>query len=70
MKSFFAAQGAEPLVTSPKQFSEMPERNLANWAKASIPYILCLCQSRLPFFPAEQVRQWRMYYPWPLATCT
>jgi hypothetical protein len=40
MKSFFAAQGAEPLVTSPKQFSEMPERNLANWAKASIPYIL------------------------------
>jgi tripartite-type tricarboxylate transporter receptor subunit TctC len=33
MKSFLAAQGAEPLVTSPEQFSEMLKRDVANWAK-------------------------------------
>jgi tripartite-type tricarboxylate transporter receptor subunit TctC len=33
MKSFLAAQGAEPLVTSSEQFSEMLKRDVANWAK-------------------------------------
>jgi tripartite-type tricarboxylate transporter receptor subunit TctC len=33
MKSFLAEQGAEPLVTSPEQFSEMLKRDVANWAK-------------------------------------
>jgi tripartite-type tricarboxylate transporter receptor subunit TctC len=33
MKSFLAAQGAEPLVTSPEQFSEMLKRDVASWAK-------------------------------------
>jgi tripartite-type tricarboxylate transporter receptor subunit TctC len=33
MKSFLAAQGAEPLLTSPEQFSEMLKKDVANWAK-------------------------------------
>jgi tripartite-type tricarboxylate transporter receptor subunit TctC len=33
MKSFLAAQGAEPLVTSSEQFSEMLKRDVASWAK-------------------------------------
>jgi tripartite-type tricarboxylate transporter receptor subunit TctC len=33
MKSFLAAQGAEPLATSSEQFSEMLKRDVANWAK-------------------------------------
>jgi tripartite-type tricarboxylate transporter receptor subunit TctC len=33
MKSFLAAQGAEPLVTSPEQFSEMLRADVAKWAK-------------------------------------
>jgi tripartite-type tricarboxylate transporter receptor subunit TctC len=33
MKSFLAAQGAAPLVTSSEQFSEMLKRDVANWAK-------------------------------------
>jgi tripartite-type tricarboxylate transporter receptor subunit TctC len=33
MKSFLATQGAEPLVTSPEQFSQMLRRDVANWAK-------------------------------------
>jgi len=33
MKSFLEAQGAEPLATSPEQFSEMLNRDVANWAK-------------------------------------
>jgi len=33
MKSFLEAQGSEPLVTTPEQFSEMLNRDVANWAK-------------------------------------
>ncbi len=33
MKSFLAAQGAEPLVTSSEQFSELLKKDVANWAK-------------------------------------
>jgi tripartite-type tricarboxylate transporter receptor subunit TctC len=33
MKSFLAAQGAEPLVTTPEQFSEMLKKDVTNWAK-------------------------------------
>lgn len=33
MKSFLASQGAEPLITSPEQFSEMLKRDVENWAK-------------------------------------
>jgi tripartite-type tricarboxylate transporter receptor subunit TctC len=33
MKSFLEAQGAEPLVTSPEQFSEMLKKDVTNWAK-------------------------------------
>jgi tripartite-type tricarboxylate transporter receptor subunit TctC len=33
MKSFLAEQGAEPLVTSPEQFSEMLKKDVADWAK-------------------------------------
>jgi tripartite-type tricarboxylate transporter receptor subunit TctC len=33
MKSFLAAQGAEPLVTSSDQFSELLKKDVANWAK-------------------------------------
>jgi tripartite-type tricarboxylate transporter receptor subunit TctC len=33
MKSFLATQGAEPLITSPEQFSEMLKRDVESWAK-------------------------------------
>jgi tripartite-type tricarboxylate transporter receptor subunit TctC len=33
MKSFLEAQGAERLVTSPKQFSEMLRKDVTSWAK-------------------------------------
>jgi len=33
MKSFLATQGAEPLITSPGEFSQMLTRDVANWAK-------------------------------------
>ena len=33
MKSFLAAQGAEPLVTSSEQFSDLLKKDVANWAK-------------------------------------
>ena len=33
MKSFLAAQGAAPLVSSPEQFSELLNKDVANWAK-------------------------------------
>jgi tripartite-type tricarboxylate transporter receptor subunit TctC len=33
MKSFLAAQGAEPLATSPEQFAEMLKRDVKSWAK-------------------------------------
>ncbi len=33
VKKFLAEQGAEPLATSPEQFSEMLKRDIANWAK-------------------------------------
>jgi tripartite-type tricarboxylate transporter receptor subunit TctC len=33
MKSFLEAQGAEPLVTSPEQFSEMLKTDVTSWAK-------------------------------------
>jgi len=33
MKAFLASQGAEPLVTSPEEFSAMLKRDLASWAK-------------------------------------
>jgi tripartite-type tricarboxylate transporter receptor subunit TctC len=33
MKSFLATQGAEPLGTSPEQFSDMLASDVASWAK-------------------------------------
>jgi tripartite-type tricarboxylate transporter receptor subunit TctC len=33
MKSFLATQGAEPLVTTPEQFSEMLKKDVESWAK-------------------------------------
>jgi len=33
MVEFLAAQGAEPLVTSPKKFLEMLQADIAKWAK-------------------------------------